>query len=218
MNLLNEDLIQINIFKDENVKLMTKINELNENNEALLSDNKKLKKEIESNKSLIESLQQTMNANLLQINEYMNKNEELLKKIKQLQSNKKGNTSGKGGDNDKLSLTVSAQKEEIKDLQNLIQNLNMEKQNLISIYTKEIDELKNENETKNKELNNLKEKIKNLENNKALSNTQSDKDKNEAENLKQKLSEMEKNQKILEEKIESNKNLDKELEKCKKEL
>ena len=61
-------------------------------------------------KSLIESLQQTMNTNLLQINEYMTKNEELLKKIKALKSSKKGNLPDNSEENEKLALTISAQK------------------------------------------------------------------------------------------------------------
>ena len=151
---------------NENVKLMEKINENNENNEKLLQENKKLKREIESNKSLIDNLQQNLNKNLLEINDYMIKNEELLKQLKILKSSKKGNIPNNILENDKLLLTIQAQKGEIKEFQELIQNLNLEKKTLIDTFTKEIDELteKNnkldkDNKEKEEESNNLKERI-----------------------------------------------------------
>ena len=97
-------------------------------------------------------------------------------------------------------LTISAQRGEIKDLQELIQNLNVEKKNLIDTFTKEIDELteknkkfENDNVSKEQEANNLREKIISLE-------KEVDDDKKELGSLKQIIIEVEKNQKIIAEK------------------
>ena len=188
------------IFKEENGKLMEKINEINKNNEILLQENIKLKKEVESNKSLIENLQHTINKNLLEINDYVAQNEELLKKIKQLKYSRKGSIPESFVENEKLMLTIAAQKGEINDLQEFIMNLNVEKKTLIDTFTQEIDELteknkklENENALKDKEVNNLKEKVIALE--KEVAD-----DKKELEKLKETLIELEKNQKIMEEK------------------
>ena len=131
--LLNEKVKDINKYQEENIKLNEKINEINNQIENINNENKKLKEDVKSKEELVEKLQITISTNLVELNDYMTKNQELLRKINTLKSMKKRSSLdiNNANENEKLLSTIEKQKKEIINLQKLNQEKTNENNKLL---------------------------------------------------------------------------------------
>ena len=78
--------------------------------DKISNENKQLKENIESKQLLIDNMQNTISKNLIELNEYMNNNQELLRKLNSFKNAKRRSSLLSINDNEKLFLTIQTQK------------------------------------------------------------------------------------------------------------